>query len=191
MFEKRKSAASAPNEPAIIVANNVDFPIRYAAWFGARRAKAAAAAAKKAQFHAIPVDGPKVEELASRLTEGVVEGGAVELAQVDNDLARQIDALIVARQVAEAEAKGIEAAAKAEQGGSATSDDAISDIWDLKPGALVIAADLDRRGAPEAWYEAEIISLEGPEFLLRFRDFPRDGVIRRTRRHIAILHPVY
>lgn len=185
MSERRKAASTRPNTPVLIVANNLDFPIRYAAWFGARQAKAASTAAENARFHVIAVNTTEMKELASRLVEGAVENGDLQLAQVDGNLASELDALIVARQTAEAEAKAaIDVAA------SATETRSYEAIWeDLKPGALVLAADLDRRGTPEAWYEAQIIGLEGPEFLLRFRDFPRDGVLRRTRRHIAILCP--
>jgi hypothetical protein len=53
----------------------------------------------------------------------------------------------------------------------------------------VLAADLDRQGAPEAWYEAIIVRAEGREFVLRWRDYPRDGLLTRTREQIAILPP--
>jgi hypothetical protein len=45
----------------------------------------------------------------------------------------------------------------------------------LKPGMLVLAADLDRQGKAKAWYEAAIASLEDSEIRLTWRDFPRDG----------------
>ena len=63
------------------------------------------------------------------------------------------------------------------------------DLWDaLAIGDTVLAADLDRKGEPECWYEAMIVRITPASFILRFRDFPRDGLLARTRRHVALLH---
>ena len=70
---------------------------------------------------------------------------------------------------------------------SAASD---SDAWSrLSVGALVLAADLDKKGEPDCWYEAIIVRITPATFILRFRDYPRDGLLARTRRHVALLHP--
>ncbi|HKH80317.1 MAG TPA: hypothetical protein VKA03_01645 [Methylovirgula sp.] len=70
------------------------------------------------------------------------------------------------------------------------SDYTSSDAWgELQPGAHVLAANLDRYGAAEAWFAAIIVQNEGNEFVLRWRDFPREGLLTRARRHIALLHP--
>jgi hypothetical protein len=184
MSERRKSNSSQPNSPHLIVASHPDFPTRFAGWFGRKHAKAAITAAEKAHFSVIPVETPQTQELATRLTEGNVEAGTLHLSPVDDVSARELDALIIAQEMAHT-------ANKDDVGESdLPPSPSVADIWEvLKPGASVLAADLDKQGAPEAWYEAEIISLEGPEFMLRWRDFPRDGVLRRTRRHIAILYP--
>ncbi len=192
MSERRKSVTSQPNTPRLIIANNLDFPARYAGWFGTKGFKAAKTAAENAQFHIIAVDTPQLQELAARLAEGSVENGNLQLAQIDESLARELDALILARQTAEAEAKTNQAAITEGDASRSDveSDQAILDVWEtLKPGMLVLAADLDRQGKPDAWYEAQIVSLEGPEIRLLWRDFPREGLLSRTRRHIAILHP--
>jgi hypothetical protein len=184
MSERRKSNSGQPNTPHLIVANHSDFPTRYAGWFGRKDAKAAITAAEKAQFSVILIETSQTQELATRLAEGNVEAGTLQLAPVDDVTARELDALIIAQEMART-------ANKDDVGESDLPlSPSVADIWEvLKPGASVLAADLDKQGAPEAWYEAEIISLEGPEFMLRWRDFPRDGVLRRTRRHIAILYP--
>lgn len=195
MSERRKPTSGRANAPALIIANNLDFPIRYAAWFGGKRAAAATELATKADFYVIPVKAPDVETLASRLTEGALENGALRLAQVDDIVAAEINALILARQAAEAEEKAADAATADDQSAGANSPPeqerrALADDWDaLRPGMMVLAADLDRQGMPEAWYEAQIVSLEGAEVALRWRDFPREGLLSRTRRHIALLHP--
>ncbi|MEW6437773.1 MAG: hypothetical protein AB1508_11485 [Pseudomonadota bacterium] len=191
MSERRKPTSGPANVPAVIIVNNRDFPTRYAAWFGAKQAKAAKEAAVKAQFHTITVNRSDVEKIATRFSEGTLEDGKLLLAPVADNLASELDALIVARQTANAEAKESEPATVDQASDSSAAEDrALSGIWDtLRPGEFVLAADLDRQGAPEAWYEAQIVSHDGGEFMLRWRDFPREGIITRTRRHIALLHP--
>jgi len=179
---------------AVIVINHLDYPVRYAGWFGKKHAKAAIESAAKAEFYVLPVETPEIEDLASRLPEGVVEAGALRLSQIEEGPARELEALLLARQAetaAQAEAATSEAGEHGAQPTLADDDSrTLRDLWSmLKPGLFVLAADLDRQGVPEAWYEAEIVSLEGPEITLRWRDFPRDGLLSRTRRHIAILHP--
>lgn len=68
--------------------------------------------------------------------------------------------------------------------------DVPADPWDkLAVGNLVLAADLDKRGEPESWYEAVIVRITPASFILRFRDYPKDGLLARTRKHVALLHP--
>ncbi len=114
---------------------------------------------------------------------------------MEEDPARELETLLLARQAetaVQSEAPISEAGESGTQPTPANDDGrTLIDVWSmLTPGSLVLAADLDRQGVPEAWYEAEIVSLEGPEITLRWRDFPRDGLLSRTRRHIALLHPV-
>ena len=66
---------------------------------------------------------------------------------------------------------------------------ASADPWSLlKVGDLVLGADLDKKDEPEAWYEAVIVRITPSSYILRFRDYPRDGLLARTRRHVALLH---
>lgn len=128
----------------------------------------------------------------SMLREKTFASWTLQLTQVDEEVALELYALIVATQSVgdEPEANQAGVAEDTVARPDVASDQAIPEIWeDLKPGMLVLAADLDRQGKPEAWYEAEIVSLEGPEIRLAWRDFPREGLLLRTRRHIAILHP--
>ncbi|WP_129396480.1 hypothetical protein [Methylovirgula ligni] len=195
MSERRKTASRQSNTPALIVANNLDFPVRYAAWFTSRGVKAAKTAANDAQFHVVTIETAEAQELAARLTEGSIESGSLQLAQIDEALAHELDTLILAAQTIEAEAAATQMTQATPEGGDSSASEAapaeaVLDAWEaLKPGMLVLAADLDRQGKPEAWYEAQIMSLEGPEIRLLWRDFPREGLLLRTRRHIAILPP--
>ncbi len=195
MSERRKTASHQSNTPALIVANNLDFPIRYAAWFTSKSAKAAKTAAQNAQFHVVTLETTEARELAGRLTEGSIVSGSLQLAQIDEALAPELDRLISAANTIEAEAAATQMTQTTPEGGGNSASEAalaqtIPDAWEaLKPGMLVLTADLDRQGRPEAWYEAQIVSLEGTEVRLLWRDFPREGLLLRTRRHIAILAP--
>jgi hypothetical protein len=202
MLGMRKSAFGRGGAPAVIIVNNLDHPVRYAAWFGSKRAKAAIDLATASRFNALDVDSAVLEELASRLSEGTLGGRALTLATVAEELAHELETVIRARQAADAGATEADAqqALRTAQDAVASADfgtgeygrssNAERDAWsELQAGALVLAADLDRQGAPEAWYEAIIVRAEGREFVLRWRDYPRDGLLTRTRQQIAILPP--
>lgn len=207
MTVPRKRASGRANAPAVIIVNNLDHPVRYAAWFGNKRARAAVELVEALGYHALNVDTLPLEEMASRLSEGFVIGRNLTLAIVSDDLARELEAIISARQPADSEATqprthdtaGTSQDPATRDASADSGDDeqarlsgrAESDDWtELQAGALVLAADLDRYGAAEAWYEAIIVRKEGRELVLRWRDFPRDGLLTRTRRHIAIPCPV-
>jgi hypothetical protein len=62
-------------------------------------------------------------------------------------------------------------------------------IWDnLKIGEVVLAAELDEKGAPLGWYEATIVHISGDQFHTRWPDYPDEEQPKRARRHIALLH---
>jgi len=199
MSEFRKSASGRGNAPTVIIVNNLDYPMRYAAWFGKRQAQTAIRLARAAGFHVLDVDSDRLEELASHLKEGSVQGGDLSLAIVDAEITPDLNALVIARQAVAAVTEpaattGDAAAIDASPDSSAELDQlsghTSSDAWgELQPGAHVLAASLDRFGAAEAWFDAIIVRIEGSEFVLRWRDFPRSGLLTLTRRHIAILPP--
>jgi len=185
--------------------NALDYPVRYAAWFGSRRTNAAIVLAKASGFNSLTIDSALHEELASRLVEGAVVSGALQLGILNEDLARDIEALVSERNTSTAREPGVatdvgetpqdgvqevvaDATASVEPSSGGSDDE--DSIWSgLQAGTLVVAADLDRFGAIDAWYEATLVRREGREFVLRWRDFPREGLLTRTQRHIAILPP--
>src|SRR5271163_3893068 len=92
-----KSASRRTEKPTVIIVNALDFPVRYAAWFGSRRGNAAIALAKASGFNSLTIDSALHEELASRLVEGAVVSGALQLGILNEDLARDIEALVSER----------------------------------------------------------------------------------------------
>ena len=197
MTNRRKGPS--PAAPAVIIVNNLDYPMRHAAWFAKKQAAAATDLARAAGFHVVTIDSEGTEKLAHSLDEGAIKAGDLSLSIVDAATASDLDALVRAQldvtggtQSAEQNAEdGVGEFSPLEPlAETQSSDSAASGLWDeLQPGALVLAAELDRQGAPECWYEAIVVKSGGAEFTLRWRDFPREGLLTRTRRHIAILHP--
>jgi hypothetical protein len=190
MSEKPKPASNRPTKPAVIIVNTLDFPNRYAAWFATKRAKAATRAAETSFFNVISIDDERTQRIAEQLSEGGLSSlNGLSLWLVNDELAGDLESLI-------AERKRI--AQPAPEHASLTSDPDVAtglpaitlSLWNsLTAGTLVLAADLDRQGAPEAWYEAYVVSIEDDTLMLRWRDFPREGILSRTRKHVALLHP--
>jgi len=62
-------------------------------------------------------------------------------------------------------------------------------LWDgLGVGGLVLAADIDMAGEKSCWWEAIVLAVQDGVYLLRWRE-PEEGVIRRRRHQLALLHP--
>ena len=62
-------------------------------------------------------------------------------------------------------------------------------LWDgLGIGSLVLAPDADMAGEHVGWWEAVILAVQDGVYLLRWRE-PEEGVIRRQRHELALLHP--
>jgi len=62
-------------------------------------------------------------------------------------------------------------------------------LWDsLGVGSLVLASDFDIAGERSGWWEAIILGVEDGTYLLRWRE-PSEGIIRRKRHQLALLHP--
>jgi hypothetical protein len=189
MSEKPRPDSNVTTRPAVIIVNTLDFPNRYAAWFGTRRAKAATRAAETSFFNAISIDDEKTQKIAEQLGEGGLSPlNGLSLWLVNDELARELELLIAERKCV---AQPTEQAPLAGDPDVATGLPTINfSLWSsLTAGTLVLAADLDRQGAPEAWYEAYVVSIEDDTLMLRWRDFPREGILSRTRKHVALLHP--
>ncbi len=189
MSATSKLALGRPNKPTVIIVNVLDFPNRYAAWFGIKRAKTAIRIAETSYFNVLKIDDEATEKLASQLKEGSLTSlNGLSLSLVDDQLAQELETLIAERRLADAHLQSSSENAAVPAPASAEVAPA---LWtSLAVGTLVLAADLDREGAPEAWFEAYIVSVGDNELQLRWRDFPREGLLTRTRKHIALLHPV-
>jgi hypothetical protein len=61
--------------------------------------------------------------------------------------------------------------------------------WQLKPGALVLAAGFDTGENLIGWWNAVIVRVDNDEFLVRWRDDPNEPRVGRSHEYIALLHP--
>lgn len=193
MTTARKSNAKFISHAAVIVINNLDYPIRYAAWFEKRHSNSAIKLAKEAGFHVLEVIDDEIDQCASRLRAGSVKEGFLSLATVDENLATELEMFVKARlqpedrpfESAEAPQQALAESLSAGEHTEIKEDASNDACGKLTPGSLVLTPFLDRLGASNGWYEAFIVRIDGPEFLLRWRDFPREGLFTRTRRHIV------
>jgi len=65
-----------------------------------------------------------------------------------------------------------------------------ADLWrQLKPGSLVLAAAFDEQDNLDGWWEAVMVRIDDGEFLVRWRDYPKEPVASRSHEYIALLHP--
>jgi hypothetical protein len=53
----------------------------------------------------------------------------------------------------------------------------------------VLAADLDKAGEPDGWYEATIMKIEDGVYVIRWVYEPELGFLRLQRQHIALMYP--
>jgi hypothetical protein len=54
---------------------------------------------------------------------------------------------------------------------------------------VVLAPEYTDQGATEGWWEAVIIAVHGDTLTLRWRDYPRQSIVRRKRDEVAIMFP--
>ena len=61
----------------------------------------------------------------------------------------------------------------------------------VKVGSLVLAAGFDQHDLPAGWWEAIVVAIDGNEFTLKWRDYPREPTSKRERKYVALLHPAF
>ena len=177
-----------PTDAAVIVFGTAKgSKLAQAGWFRAKDFEAATAAALKFGLSILHADTDAVRAILPALREVRVKPGEqVTIPVIDSSMLQKLTALHkeAAKLVPglQVPVLGGSSAAKAPPAGLA--------LWNaLKVGDLILAADLDRRGIPGGWYEAVIIAVDGDTFIVKFRDYPEEGKIKRLRHHIALLCP--
>jgi hypothetical protein len=161
-----------------------------AGWIRTKDTDAATQAAIKLGLAILKVDTEATRAIVPSLREVQIKpGGEAVVPVIDVALLQKLTALQA--DVARAAQKSSGLHVPVLGGSSAARRPApAAALWnDLAVDSLVLAADLDRQGTPDGWYEAAIIAVDGDTFLVRFRDYPEEGTIKRQRHHIALLYP--
>jgi hypothetical protein len=145
-------------------------------------------AAKKAAFDAglssLEVQTDADRNMAATLPEGAINAnGRFSLSPASPEIIAELDRLLKAASGQEATSAG---GAKSETASAMIS----ADLWrQLKPGSQVLAAAFDEQDNLAGWWEAVIVRIDDGEFLVRWRDYPKEPVASRSHEYIAFLHP--
>jgi len=187
---------NSTNRPALIVFGKRGAKRPHAAWFRAANANVAQWVAAYLGFSVVPVDSAPARNLAKLLTEWQFErDGPPILPIVKQEVLEQLDELAADSVAFEEAHTGLPATAmaKPEPGtahGDAKARQVARSLWDeLTIGRVVLAPELDRKGDPEDWYSAVILALHEGAYILRWCDYPEQGLAKRERHHIALPYP--
>ena len=186
-----------PDVPAILVyVRPPDARIPKAAWFGQTVNATARLAAERQLFTAIELTLAQVELVKAAVPEGeITSAGRLSLPGVKPDVLERLLANLAGEPVLAADGSGaLPPGVVPTFVGS--SDDIpaqnvpVDPLWAaLAVNMVVLAPEQDSQGIPQGWWEAVIVAIHGDVFTLRFRDYPRQALVRRKRDEIAIMYP--
>jgi hypothetical protein len=181
---KSNGAKAADKVPPLIVFGRIrGSNLNQAAVFLKNDAEAAKKAASDAGLSSLEVKTEEHRQAAATLPEGAINvQGRFSLSPASPEIMAQLGRLLKA-------ATGEAATDTTNSKPETTSATISADLWrQLKPGSLVLAAWFDKRRNVDGWWEAIVVSIDDDEFLLRWRDDPKQR-ISRSREHVALLHP--
>jgi hypothetical protein len=156
----------------------------HAAWFRAAYVNRVSVAAQRQGLATIAVETDATRAAAATLKEGQLKaGGQLVMPCVTQEMLNRLNGLVPKPRPSPAEGPVSPATAGVQVPVS---------VWDkLKPTDLVLAADLDKAGEPNGWYEANIMKIEDGIYTVRwyheYEGEPR--IVRRERQHIALMYP--
>ena len=179
------NAKNGEKIPALIVFGRIrGSKVDQAAVFLEKDAEAAKKAAADAGLSSLEVKTDADRNMAAALPEGAINAqGRFSLSPASPEIIAELERLLQA-----ATGQGATSASGAK---SQTASATIStDLWrQLKPGSLVLAAAFDEQDNFDGWWEAVIVRIDDGEFLVRWRDYPKEPVASRSHEYIALLHP--
>lgn len=170
------------NDPALIVfgmPKGARAP--HAAWFSGTYANRAKVAADQHGLSTLTVGSQVTRAVAATLKEGQLKaGGQLVTPCVTEGMLHQLRSVIP---------QPLPGSTLAANNSGVARVQVPATVWDaLKPNDLVLAADLDKSGVPDGWYEAVIVQVDDGSFTLRWVDYGHEGLVRRQRRHIALMY---
>jgi hypothetical protein len=154
----------------------------HAVWFRTGYTDRAASAARRHGLATIRVESAATRAVAATLKEGELKaGGQLVMPCVTQDTLNRLRALVPVPPETPGNSPG----------GSVTVGVQVPvAVWDtLKPCDLVLAADLDKNGEPDGWYEATIMKIENGVYVVRWYYEPTMPFVRLRRQHIALMYP--
>jgi hypothetical protein len=146
--------------------------------------EAAKKAASDAGLSALDVQTEEHRQAAAALPEGTINAqGRFSLSPASSGIIAELERLF---KTAKGQGAPLASSAKSETASATIS----ADLWrQLKPGSLVLAAGFDEQDNLAGWWEAIIVRVDDGEFLVRWRDDPKEPRVSRSREYIALLHP--
>ena len=171
--------------PALIVFGRFrSSNLNQAAVFLKKDAEAAKKAASDAGLSSLDVQTEEHRQAAAALPEGTINAqGRFSLSPASPGIIAELERLLKA-------ATGQEATSASGAKSEIASATISADLWrQLKPGMLVLAAGFDEQDNLAGWWEAIIVRVDDGEFLVRWRDEPKEPRASRTQEYIALLHP--
>jgi len=179
------NAKNSDKIPALIVFGRIrGSKVDQAAVFLEKDAEAAKKAASGAGLSSLEVQTEADRNMAAALPEGAINAqGRFSLSPASPEIIAELERLLkAATDEEETSASG----AKSETASATIS----ADLWrQLKLGSLVLAAAFDEQDNLDGWWEAVIVRIDDGEFLVRWRDYPKEPRVSRSHEYIALLHP--
>ena len=185
MPNAKNGAKPATKIPALIVFGR--FPgsnLNQAAVFPKKDAEAARKAATDARLSCLEIQTEEHRQAAAALPEGAIDAqGRFSLSPASPEIIADLERLLKA---ATAQEPNLANGTKSETASATIS----ADLWQqLKPGSPVLAAGFDKNENLIGWWEAIIVRVDDGEFLIRWRDDPKEPRVSRSPEYIALLHP--
>ena len=169
--------------PALIVFGRIrGSKVDQAAVFLKKDTEAAKKAALDAGLSSLEVTTEEHQRVAATLPEGAINAqGRFSLSPASPEIIAELERLLKA-------ATGQEATSARSAKSETASATISADLWrQLKPGALVLAACFDEQDNLAGWWEATIVRVDDGEFLVRWRDYPKEARVSRSHEYIALL----
>jgi hypothetical protein len=185
MPNPKNGTKSAKKIPALIVFGQIrGSKVDQAAVFLKKDAEMAKKAASDAGLSSLDVQTEEHRQAAATLPEGAINTqGRFSLSPASPEIIAELERLLKA---ATGQGAALASGTKSETASATIS----ADLWrQLKPGSLVLAAGFDDEDNLAGWWEAIIVRIDDGEFLVRWRDYPKEPVASRSHEYIALLHP--
>jgi hypothetical protein len=186
-----------PAIPAVVIYTMApEARVPKAAWFGTDVKATAMLGAQRQGYTSVDITERHVDLVKAALPEGdLTAAGKVTLPGVKRDVLDRLLANLAGEPVDAPDGSG-----KLPPGVMPTyvgsSDEIpphqvpVDPLWAaLTVNMVVLTPDLDSQGIHSGWWEAVITAIQGDVYTLRFRDYPRQALVRRKRDEIAIMYP--